>query len=290
MMTVKNYCPVLTGARRAPGATSPTFCWLTALALALICALAAPALALPTDPSLFRPGLRNSPGADKLSAEQLDLLVKSLREKTGFLELRFDEDGFLSLGDRTRIVGGSATARALLVATVDGVKAILLKNRLRSSEVAFARVAVATTYTNARTGMRIDTYSLELDFADFARLQGEREVIAAFDPGLVMLHELGHAVLALQDDKANARGLGDCEEYVNQIRRELGLPERQHYLARQRKTTQGGGTAEIYFVQREHGKTRQLYLRWEAEQVGLIVESARPAASHKGDASLIAKR
>lgn len=289
-MTVKNYCPVLTGARRAPGATSPTFCWLTALALALICALAAPALALPTDPSLFRPGLRNSPGADKLSAEQLDLLVKSLREKTGFLELRFDEDGFLSLGDRTRIVGGSATARALLVATVDGVKAILLKNRLRSSEVAFARVAVATTYTNARTGMRIDTYSLELDFADFARLQGEREVIAAFDPGLVMLHELGHAVLALQDDKANARGLGDCEEYVNQIRRELGLPERQHYLARQRKTTQGGGTAEIYFVQREHGKTRQLYLRWEAEQVGLIVESARPAASHKGDASLIAKR
>lgn len=292
-MTVKNYRPVLTGAGRAPGASSPTFCWLTALALALICALAAPAQAQPADPLRFRPGLRNSPESDQLNAQQLDLLVKNLREKSGFLELRFAEDGFLTLGDRTRIAGGSATARALLVATVDGVKAILLKNRLRSSAVAFARVAVSTIYNHAPTGRWIEAYPLELDFSDFNQLRGDQEVIAAFDPGLVALHELGHAVLALEDDKTNVRGLGDCEEYVNHIRRELRLPERQHYIARARRTTlarPGSTTSEVLFIQREQGKTRQFYLIWETDQVGLIVVNAGPAASHKGDAAMIAQQ
>jgi hypothetical protein len=269
-MTVKNYYPVWTRSWRATGVNVPTFISMTALAVAFVCSLAAPALAMPGDPSRFRPGLRNSPEPDKLSEGQLDILKKSLREKTGFLEMRFDEDGFLVLGDRTRIAGGSATARALLVATVDGAKTIFLRNRRRASEVAFARLGVSTIYMHLPTGTRVDAYSLEVDFSDFDQLRGDREAIAAFDLGLVALHELAHAVLSLEDDRTNTQGLGDCEAFINRIRRELRLPERQRYIARERKTIYGVRTAEIHFTQRTQANTRRFYLSWESDLVGRI--------------------
>jgi hypothetical protein len=134
---------------------------------------------------------------------------------------------------------------------------------------------------------------VEMDFSDFDLLQGGREVVAAFDPALVALHELGHAVLALEDDKTNVWGLGDCEEYVNHIRRELGLPERQQYMTRVRRTilsASGSTTAEVLFIRQGQDKTRQFYLRWEADQVGPIVESARQAGPHKGNSSMGAKQ
>jgi hypothetical protein len=290
-MTVKSNYQVLISDWRALSAIIPACLSRAALVLMFVCSLAVPSLAASGDPSLFRPGLRNSPGADKLSAEQLDKLLKSLREKTGLLEMRFDEDGFLTLGDRSRIAGGSGAARALIVATVDGVKLILLKNRRRSSEVAFARVFASAIHTDFLTKARIEAHSLEMDFSDFNQLWGGREVIAAFDAGFAVLHELAHAVLALQDDKTSAQGLGDCEAYINRIRRELGLPERQSYLAR--KTIQlrpGGRTAEILFIQREQTKTRHFYLRWETDQVGQIAERPWPAGPLKDASSTIARR
>jgi len=287
-MAIKDYSRSRIGSWRAPGAIIPTFFTIiptffsrAALALAFVCSLAAPLLAMPGDPSRLRLGLRNSPGPDKLSVAQLDILVRSLRERAGFLELRFDEDGFLTLGDRTRIAGGSATARALLVATVDGSNVILLRNRPRSSEVAFARLVASSTYTNASTETRIDSCLLEIDFHDFAQLRGEREVMAAFDPGFATLHELGHAVLALKDDRTSAQGLGGCEMHINRIRRELGLPERQRYSARARQTAHGARVAELLFIQRKQGEPRWFYLSWEIDrvgrQVGQVVERARPA-------------
>ena len=39
---------------------------------------------------------------------QAQRALESLRRKTGFMEMRFDESGFLTLGDRTRFVGASA--------------------------------------------------------------------------------------------------------------------------------------------------------------------------------------
>lgn len=273
-MTVKNYSPALTDSRRTPGAIIliscfPAYCLMTALAL--VCSLAAPSLATPGDSSSFRYGLRNSPEPDKLTRKQLDILVKSLREKTGFLEMRFDEDGFLNLGDRTRIAGGSAAARELLVVTVDGMKAILLRSRDHSPEVVFARLT-AETHLHVPTGAEMEAYLLEMDFSDFDQLQGAREVIAAFDPGFVMLHELGHAVFALQDDKTNYQALGACEKYVNRVRQELRLPERQYYFARVRVTTSGVRVSEIVFIRREQGKTQRLPLRWETDRVERLVE------------------
>src|SRR5574341_1090725 len=231
MMSVKNRFMTFTNACRAVSAVIPACLSRAAMALMFACSMVVYSLAAPGGPSPFRAGLRNSPESDKLNTKQLDEVLRSLRQKTGFLEMRFGEDGFLTLGDRTRIAGGSATARALLIATVDGVKAVLLINRRRSSEVSFARLAVPVTHISLTTGTRIEAHPLELDFSDFERLRGEQEVIAAFDPGFAVLHELAHAVLTLQDDKTSAHGLGDCEEHINRIRRELGLPERQHYLA-----------------------------------------------------------
>src|SRR5262245_45537958 len=98
------------------------------------------------DPWRFRAGLRNSPGSQRLSAAQLRLTLDSLRHKTGFLEMRFDEAGFLTLGDRTRYVGGSERARALLVAAVDGQQVFELEAFDHSPEVAFAQLTGGTIY------------------------------------------------------------------------------------------------------------------------------------------------
>src|SRR5438876_2740894 len=98
--------------------------------LTLVCALSplvSSTVYAQADPWRYRAGLRNSPGEERLSAAQLQLVLDSLRHKTGFLDMRFDEAGFLTLGDRTRYAGGSASARELLIATVDGQRALVLE-------------------------------------------------------------------------------------------------------------------------------------------------------------------
>ena len=80
----------------------------------------------------YRGGLRNSPGERRLDAKRLDDLLKSLRDKAGLLEMRFDENGFLTLGDQTKFSGGSATARALLDAAATMTLAVDLESHLYS--------------------------------------------------------------------------------------------------------------------------------------------------------------
>jgi hypothetical protein len=120
-------------------------------------------------------------------------------------------------------------------------------------------------------------HPLEVDFTDFAHLRGDREVIAAFDLGFCVLHELVHAVLDLRDAGEERAGPGNCEDYINRIRRELRLPERQHYFARLRDVApfpQGGTVkrAELMFARAngQDGRTKieRFYLNWEAQQVG----------------------
>jgi hypothetical protein len=263
----------------------------------ILCALATLSLAAPTDPSRYRAGLRNSTERYKLSAKQLNAVLESLRDKTGFLGMRFDEAGFLTLGDRTRMAGGSAAARALLVAAVDGTKSFDLENHDRSRNVAFARLAPAIIYESRVTGARIEALPLELDFFDFAQLRGEKEVIAAFDLGLAVLHELAHGVLHLRDTEAETGGLGECEDYINRIRRELGLPERQHYIARaQRVSLRPNGPTvdlvELTFARsvnkQGRAKTEQSYLSWELERVGTSTGPPGPKANSRDPASAVA--
>ncbi|MGH9938992.1 MAG: hypothetical protein ACREAM_22360, partial [Blastocatellia bacterium] len=96
----------------------PTRVCAIAAAFVTLCALFPSLLVTAGDPFRYSGGLRNSPGERRLSAKQLDAMLTSLRDKAGFLEMGFDENGFLTLGDQTKFSGGSATARALLDAAV----------------------------------------------------------------------------------------------------------------------------------------------------------------------------
>jgi hypothetical protein len=231
------------------------------------------------DPHRYLGGCRNSPDAKKLNDKQLESIIKSLREKTGFLEIGFDENGFLSLGDRTKFAGGSATARALLSATVEADSAIDLEAHNHSSVVAFARLAKPTIYQSRATGRTIDVYPIEVDFSDFSKLRGDKKVLAAFDVGFVILHELGHAVLGLRDAQDESQGPGECESHINRIRRELNLPERQNYVARTHMailstSLKSVERAELVFTHsgdaQGDAKARKFTLSWEASLVGPV--------------------
>jgi len=311
-MTVKSNYQVLMSVRRALGAIIPACLSRAALALMFVCSLAAPSLATPADPLLFRPGLRNSSGSRKLSNQQLQMVIESLRQKAGFPEMRFDEDGFLTLGDRTRIVGGSAAARELLIATIDGNKLFEMENHSRSPHVAFAQLEGGYNLFSVTSEARIEAgrkqayikpqswisvRPLLLDFWDFEQLCGERETLAAFDLGFAVLHELGHGALQLRDP-TDPTLLGECEEYINRIRRDLGLPERLRYFTQDQRVARSLGQrflqAEQVFARavekQSRIKTEWFYLRWNIENVGQGAGALRPGSSRANQSSIIAKR
>jgi hypothetical protein len=238
------------------------------------------------DPLRYLGGMRNSPEEKKLSSKQLEIVLKSLQEKTGYAEMSFDENGFLRLGDREKFNGGSETARALFETVADSNKSIDLQNHTHSPTVAFARLERATVYQSRATGKTIDVYPLQIDFSDFSKLRGDKRVIAAFDIGFVIMHELGHAILGLRDPASEVEGAGECEDYINRIRRELNLPERQNYIARTRSvpfTTANGNRehAELNFVHLGDApglaKPQNFSLLWEASTVGPIRSIKSPA-------------
>src|SRR5262245_8186924 len=211
--------------------TRPNRVCLIAAAFAAVCALLPSMIAAGGDPFRYRVGIRNSPGEYGLNAKQLDTALSSLRDKTGFLEMAFDENGFLTLGDQTKFSGGSATARALLDAAIKMPHVVDLESHPYSTQVAFARLAKPIAYQHYSTGKKIDVFPLEIDFSDLSKLRGDKLALTAFDLGFVILHELGHAALGLRDASGDPQGLGECEEMINRIRRELNLPERQTYVA-----------------------------------------------------------
>lgn len=240
-------------------------------------------LATAVDSFRYRGGLRNSPGERKLNEKQLDAVLTSLRDKTGFLEMRFDENGFLTLGDQTKFSGGSSVARALITAAVKMPAAVDLESHAYSSQVAFARLAKPIAYLQYSSGTRIDVIPLEIDFSDLSKLRGDQLALAAFDLGFVILHELGHAALGLRDAAGDPQGLGECEELINRIRHELNLPERQTYIAQVYSSpilspAQGANKlAELVFARTVEKQGRmqieKFNLRWEATKVGPITDS-----------------
>lgn len=243
-----------------------------------------------SDPLRYIGGVRNSPGPRRLNSKQQSLVLKSLREKTGLAGLSFDEDGFLHAADPLHYTGGSAAARDLLLAALASHQAFDLEAHPRAPHVAFARLGPATSYQSRLTGAQIDVAPVELDFDDFAHLRGDKRAIAAFDIALVILHELAHGVLGLRDVRTESDPLGECEAYINMIRRELNLPERQHYFARviERPNVMGRSLiqqAELKFAgttaQNKGAKREEFLLVWEAIQVGRI-RNDEPAVNARG--------
>ncbi len=255
---------------------------LIGVVMAALCALCASSPATAGDSFRYRGGVRNSPDEQKLDMKQLDAVLTSLRDKTGFLEMRFDENGFLTLGDRSKFQGGSAVARAVLDAAMKMPHAVDLESHPVSPAVAFARLAKPISYQHHPTGTKIDVYPLEIDFSDISQLHGDRQALTAFDLGFMILHELGHAALGLRDAAGDPQGLGECEELINRIRRELNLPERKTYIAQTYSMPNFSAyrgsvkLAELVFSRavEKQGRTQieKFNLRWEASKVGPITD------------------
>jgi hypothetical protein len=231
----------------------------------------------PGDPLTYRGGIRNSTGKHRLKEKELQRVLTSLAEKTGFQELGFDGDGFLTIGDPNHFVNGSITARRLLMDAVDFPSQFHLENHSYSSKVVFANLGKSTLYFNMRTKAQIEHQPLRIDFTDFGKLMGAKEVLASFDLGMTLLHELVHGVLKLHDSVNEWEEVGDCERYVNTMRKELGLPERQQYIARSQTIISPLGwtikMAELQFARTDfrHGKlkTDEFKLSWDVNRVGL---------------------
>lgn len=229
------------------------------------------------DAYAYRAGIRNSPTKYRLNDKQLKFVLAQLQQKTGFTTLRFDAAGFLTLDDPTQFVGGSATARALVLTALQGPTQLVLENHSYSAQVAFASISENLVYLNMSTKARCEHRSIQIDFPDFNKLMGEKEVRASFDLGIVLLHELVHGALNLKDDVGEWEELGECERHTNTIRKELGLPERQQYIARSRSVQSPQGWtvqwAELQFARTDYKngtlKSEEYKLTWDAKQVGL---------------------
>ncbi len=214
----------------------------------------------------FEPGIKNSPGYYSLDFKQSNELLSSLRNISGFKDLDFDDQGVLLLGDR--VEGGSEMARVLLRAAANSTEIIEIES-LESSDIVVFGSTVTAEYTNSAKG-KVSHNRIQLDFNDFKSLRGDIRSRIAFDPGFVFLHELTHGVWKLSDDNRFG-GVGECEDYINKIRRELNLPERAHYHFKVRKIAPGAEEGELIFVQRSDNKNQKrevMKLTWDNTAVG----------------------
>ncbi|MCS6816666.1 MAG: hypothetical protein N0A16_12095 [Blastocatellia bacterium] len=176
------------------------------------------------------PGIFNSSQERyRLSREKLERICASLERVTGWRGVHFEHDAWLCLQEAHLTTIGSPTARALVLKAIRET-IIVLEDRSRSLDVAFAAIRHEATYHKA-SGEHLPLFSLWVDFEDFQHLRGHPEALAAFDLGLVLLHELTHAAFDRRDPPSSrgASDPGECEALVNQVRAELGLPLRAHY-------------------------------------------------------------
>lgn len=194
-----------------------------------------------------------------------------LREITGWDGLQFDEGGVLRFGEGVAARFGSQTARELLERAARGGKLIVLEDASDRTEVVFSRV-VPGRWTRGEEG-RPPAFVVQIDFADFERVRGDREALASFNVGWALMHEVSHVV----NDSVDAErpgDVGECEELVNRMRRECGLAERAEYhyrllpgVEREEFKTR---YVRLAFERQDAAtsKKRRLWLIWDADAVG----------------------
>lgn len=236
-------------------------------------AIKRPELLLPIE-MRFEPGVKNSPANSGMSFKQSEKLTQSLKAISGFQDLSFDDRGYLVLGQR--ISGGSELARLLLRTAVESNEVFEIEGAEGSDAVAFGAFFSAQ-FSNAERGS-IAYNRIQLDFNDFTELRGDDKLLESFDAGFVFLHELAHGVWELPDEGRG--GLGECETFINQIRRQLGLPERVRYHYHIRGQANGGEQGELQFFGLDNQGNRRSYkLMWDNRAVNREVRPANNNAN-----------
>ena len=227
-----------------------------------------------------------------LTSKELDLLLNGLRALTGFSSLEVDAKGDLTIIARSQFAGGSGIARNLFAAALYGEESFTIESADHSSRIAFAELDSPLRYSDD-SKRSYEDWRIRIDFADFKELHGDEAALASFDPAMAYLHELAHALLGHTDPVNPADELGDCERYLNRIRAELGLPERQHYYPKQRFTIGPGlsqlcqGTLTFMTKDQNTGKQKQLLVSFDLNKV-FDLSKARSKTAVQSD--LLARR
>lgn len=206
-------------------------------------------------------------------------LEARLRHITGLTDLKFDTDGALRLGNR-QSERGSETARALLAQAVAGANVIVLEDVSSRSDVAFCRVVRGRWL--ADEGNRPPAYVVLIDFKDFQQLSGDAEARAAFDVGWGLLHEIDH-VVTNSEDAQDPKAIGECEDHINTMRLELGLPIRADYFFSRASFKADSNFNARYvrlsFERRDDTslQTKRYWLVWDAVTVGGLIGDGQRA-------------
>lgn len=177
-------------------------------------------------------------------------LAESLRRVTGFGDLHFASDGSLILGDARVVAGGSAEARRILIRAVCSGASFIIEDYSGSGSVTFGQAAPEQVYETG-DGRSSQVWRLRLDFDDFQQMQASSEVRATFDEGFTLFHELLHGLG--YKDAFRPRELGACEEIVNRMRSELGLPLRDQYFGETWRITDKLTSVRLRFRTRPQG-------------------------------------
>jgi hypothetical protein len=147
--------------------------------------------------------------------------------------------------------------------------------------VVFCRVVEGRWRAGA--GGRPPAFVIQIDFADFSRVTGDRAALAAFNVGWGVLHEVDHVVRdSVDPDEAGVAG--ECEGAVNRMRRECGLAERAEYFFTYLPGTAAGDFVTRYVrlafdrVEAGANKKKRYWVIWDAALVGGLDERKQVAA------------
>jgi len=208
----------------------------------------------------------------EVSRTHRDELVASLRLITGWTNLKFDSNGALHFDD-DQLRGGSKGARILLSQAIEGPNVIVLEDASSRSDVAFCRV-VRGRWVRGESS-RPPAYVVLVDFTDFHRLTGDAEARAAFDVGWGLLHEIDHVVTD-SEDATTSKTTGECEDHINQMRLELGLPIRVDYFFSPAYLKADANFNSKYVRLSFARQTKRYWLVWDATMVGgLLADNDR---------------
>jgi hypothetical protein len=204
---------------------------------------------------------------EELTVGRQHELAEQLRTITGWPDLHFDAEGALRFGNSAPH-GGSQKARELLASAQQGHNLFVIEDASGRHDVVFGRVVEAKLKDSGPPA-----FIVQLDFADFSQVIGDKEALAAFNAGWVTLHELYH-VTSGAPDTDNKDETGECEALINEMRRECRLAVRAeyhfHFFPGHDRVEFKTRYVRLAFEKQNlsTNKKRRVWLMWDAAFVG----------------------
>ena len=208
-------------------------------------------------------------------------LAQNLSAITGWMDLKFDDEGFLHTGSAVS-AGGSVSARNLLSQALSGSTVFVLEDASNRADIAFSEV-IGARWINDPSD-KPPVFVVLIDFADFKRMIGDRRARESFNSGWGVMHEVDHVINDSVDSTQLGRA-GDCEDHINQMRRECHLPLRSEYFftffPQAQKSEFKTRLVRLAFEAKDPHKQHRYWLMWDATVVGGIPETKQLASARR---------